>query len=300
MAEKGFSYTAMTAETDRLLPAVRKTILAHSVLGREIPVFEIGKGERSVLYVGAHHGSESITAALLCDFLSELVRRSAETVCGVSLPYLLSHRRLIVVPMLNPDGVEYAVNGTGEENPLFRRVLAMNKERGNDLTRWQANARGVDLNHNYDAGFAAYKNIEQSRGLISGAPSGFSGEYPESEPESAALARFIRAQYPSLGGVLTLHTQGETIFCGKPEGNPPLTEAVCRLLEKTTGYRREIPQGSAAYGGLTDWCLEKTDLPAFTLECGKGENPLPMQSRRKIYERLRAALFSLPIWLTRK
>lgn len=297
MTEKGFSFSALSAELEGLPSFVRRTVLTRSILGREIPMLEVGEGKKTMLYVGAHHGSESITAALLCDFLSELVRRRGETICGVSVPYLLSSRRLIVVPMLNPDGVEYAVNGIGEENPLIDRVYAMNGERGKDLTHWQANARGVDLNHNYNAGFSAYKSMEVGRGILCGAPGGFSGEYPESEPESAALACLIRARRETLCGVVTLHTQGEVIFCGNPEGNPPKAEATCRLLEKATGYCREIPEKTAAYGGLTDWCLEKMRLPAFTIECGKGENPLPMSHRGKIYERLRAALFALPIWL---
>ena len=300
MAETGFPISAMTAELAKLPAMVKKTVLTRSILGTDIPLLEIGEGEQTVLYVGAHHGSESITAALLCDFLSELVRRaeSRESVSGVSVTYLLSHRKLLVVPMLNPDGVEYAVNGVTEDNPLFDRVHAMNGEAGDDFSHWQANARGVDLNHNYDAGFVAHKSIEHRRGLLGGAPGGFSGEYPESEPESAALARLIRARRGQLCGVVTLHTQGEVIFCGNPEANPPKTEAVSRLIERATGYCREIPEGSAAYGGLTDWCLEKMKLAAYTLECGKGENPLPMSCRAKIYEKLRTALFSLPLWLT--
>lgn len=300
MMKTGFPVSSLLSELEKLPGWMKRKGLTRSILGTEIPLLEIGEGERSVLYVGAHHGSESITAALLCDFLAELAHRmdAGETVCGVSVSYLLSHRKLILIPMLNPDGVEYAVNGVKEDNPLLERVLGMNGEAGEDFSHWQANARGVDLNHNYDAGFVAHKSIEHRRGLLGGAPGGFSGEYPESEPESAALARLIRTKKESLCGVVTLHTQGEVIFCGIPENNPPKTEAVSRLLEKTTGYSREIPEGTAAYGGLTDWCLEKMKIPAFTLECGKGVNPLPMSHRAKIYERLRAALFSLPLWLT--
>ena len=39
-----------------------------------------------------------------------------------------------------------------------------------DFTRWQANVRGVDLNHNYDAGFDAYKQLEPSLGITGGGP----------------------------------------------------------------------------------------------------------------------------------
>ena len=52
-----------------------------------------------------------------------------------------------------------------------------------DFTHWQANARGVDLNHNYDAGFLEYKQIEAEQGILGGGPTRYSGECPESEPE---------------------------------------------------------------------------------------------------------------------
>lgn len=295
----GFDYENLMQELGKLPPSFSVGTLTHSILGREIPMVEFGRGESAVLYVGAHHGSESITAALLMDFLAEAARLwgNGRTVGGVGVDYLFSHRKFFVVPMLNPDGVEYAVHGPDAQNPLYERVLAMNGANGADFTHWQANARGVDLNHNYDAGFAAHKRLERERGIWNGAPTGFSGEYPESEPETEALAGFLRVSARRVKGVLTLHTQGEEIFCGKP-GNPTeKTAAVCRLLERSTGYRRAEPTGSAAFGGLTDWCLSYLEIPSFTIECGKGVNPLPMKLRGTLYERLRTALFCFPLWL---
>lgn len=293
----GFDYISMMRELEKLPQMFSVEIFAQSILGKDIPIVRFGAGESAVLYVGAHHGSESITAALLTDFLSDAARhpKDRKTVGGVSWEYLLSHRKFFVIPMLNPDGVEYAIHGPDSENPLYERVLAMNG--GNDFAHWQANARGVDLNHNYDAGFYEYKQLERERGIWNGAPTGFSGEYPESEPETAALARFLRASRNTLKGVLTLHTQGEEIFCGKVGAAYDKTAAICRQLERSTGYRRFEPSGSAAFGGLSDWCLATLHLPAFTLECGKGQNPLPMNLRGAIYERLRSAFFSFPLWL---
>ena len=39
------------------------------------------------------------------------------------------------------------------------RGLKYNQQ-SDDFSHWQANARGVDLNHNYDSGFYEYKKIE--------------------------------------------------------------------------------------------------------------------------------------------
>ena len=41
------------------------SVLTRSILGREIPLITLGKGKHAVLYVGAHHGMEWITSALL-------------------------------------------------------------------------------------------------------------------------------------------------------------------------------------------------------------------------------------------
>ena len=39
---------------------------------------------------------------------------------------------------------------------------------------------------------------------------------------------------------------------------------------------------------------QQVEIPAFTLECGKGKNPLPLEQGFSIYTRLRRALFLFP------
>ena len=38
-----------------------------------------------------------------------------------------------------------------------------------------------------------------------------------------------------------------------------------------SGYALSVPEGSAAYGGMLDWCIHELNIPAFTFECGKGK-----------------------------
>jgi g-D-glutamyl-meso-diaminopimelate peptidase len=194
--------------------------------------------------------------------------------------------------MLNPDGVEYALHGVAADNPLRERLVAMNGG-SEDFSRWQANARGVDLNHNYDAGFAEYKEMELSAGILNGASTRYSGEYPESEPETAALCRFLRQRREEIQGIITLHTQGEQIFCSCADTLRAKTMAAGRFLSRFTGYRLEKPEGSAAFGGLTDWCIAELKRPAYTLHCG---TPAPAR-RPVVYERLRRALYTFPYML---
>ena len=84
------------------------------------------------------------------------------------------------------------------------------KMSGKDLSRWQANARGVDLNHNYDAGFYEYKKLEEEKGIVAGATR-YSGEHPFSEPETAYLSSFIRFT-ESLSMIMTFHSSSEEIY----------------------------------------------------------------------------------------
>ena len=62
-----------------------------------------------------------------------------------------------------------------------------------------------------------------------------------------------------------------------------------------TGYKPSHTDGTASYGGLTDWYINEYGKPSFTLECGKGENPLPISQILPIYTRLREVLFTFPI-----
>ena len=95
-------------ELENEYPTLARAVLGRSVLGREIPLLRLGEGETHVLYVGAHHGAEGMTAAFLLRFLSEflLAHRAGRSAEGVDLSFLLSVRTLWIVPALNPDGVD--------------------------------------------------------------------------------------------------------------------------------------------------------------------------------------------------
>ena len=123
----------------------------------------------------------------------------------------------------------------------------------------------------------------------------YSGEYPESEPETQALANFIRLISEELKGIITLHTQGEEIYC-KPNGiTVKNTEIISRHVSRMCGYPICDTEGSASYGGLTDYAIRELNIPSYTLECGKGENPLDIKQSKSVYTRLRELLFTFPI-----
>lgn len=272
--------------------SIRMEYLGNSLLSRRIPMLSFGKGEKSVLYVAGHHASEWLCGWVLLRFLYDIAECDTMGRCvfGQSVKTISENRRIYVVPILNVDGVELQIHGNDSRNPLIERLLRANGSP--DFTHWKANARGVDLNHNYNAGFEEYKAMEIDNGILGASHAKYSGEYPESEPEVAALCNFLRYTAPSL--ILTLHSQGEEIFGGDIEGVKNGL-SIGRRLAEMSSYKLSVPEGTAAYGGLSDWYTREMKLPSFTLECGIGENPLPLSDGEQIYRKLRRALFTAPL-----
>ncbi|MBE6708602.1 MAG: hypothetical protein E7578_05090 [Ruminococcaceae bacterium] len=293
------TYSAMMEYIDLFSERYKEmsvSFIGDSILGRSIPVITLGSSdaEKGVLYVGAHHGMEWITSVVLLRFVNEFLEylKAGRQMYGLSMDYLSRTRSISVIPMLNPDGVDLQISGIPSDCPIAERLIKMNG--GNDFSKWQANIRGVDLNHNYSTGFQEYKSLERELGIMGGASGKYSGEYPESEPETGALCNYLRFN-DRIKMVLTLHTQGEEIFCG--DGSAPGSMKIGRMIERMCGYKLSSPEGSAMYGGLTDWYVHDIRKPAFTLECGKGENPLPLSDYFKIYAGLRELLFSAPVMI---
>lgn len=293
-----FDYTALMSGVRVLAERydfLQFSYLTESVMGRGIPRLTLGSGDKKIYYIGAHHGAERITAAVLVKFVNDFCGyvKNRAAVFGTDTEYLLKTRTIHVIPMLNPDGVEISANGAPNDSLWQTRLISMNGSA--DFTLWQANANGVDLNHNYDAGFEEYKEMEQSLGISRGCATRYSGERPESEPETSALCNFLRFNPPT--ALITLHTQGEEIYYESGGKSQERSKKIAQRIAKLTGYRLAKPSGTAAYGGLTDYCIQKLGIPAFTLECGMGKNPLPKEQLFDIYLTLREALFSFPSML---
>jgi g-D-glutamyl-meso-diaminopimelate peptidase len=134
---------------------------------------------------------EDITGRILLSFAKSLLHKDT----GEDAFYILQ--------LLNPDGTQIRWDGD-PASLLHERVVRMNGG-SLDFDHWQANARGVDLNHNYPTGFEAYKVWEKEHEVGEGAPTLYSGAHPLSEPECKSLLSFIEGIGPTF--VLTLHSQ---------------------------------------------------------------------------------------------
>ncbi len=276
-------------------PFLRVHTLGYSVGGRGIPMIRLGeeRSGRTVVYVGTHHGTDRITAAVLLCFLEDYCSSLQEKrrLYSINMDYLFRSRLLCIIPMLNPDGVQLHRHGA-DGFPNSRQLIAMNRG-STDFAHWQANGRGVDLHHNYSAGFAEYKKFEHSCGITGGAASRCGGEYPESEPESGALAAYLRLD-PSLRMLFTLHHGGREIFCTSGGICPPHSREKARIFAEMSGCTVAEPVGMASNGTLTDWAIRELQCPAFTVGCG-GENASSAQEVYRTYMRMREMLFTAPL-----
>ncbi len=236
-----------------------------SVLGREIYALVMGEGERNIVFVGGTHGQEWLTTLLLMRFCEDAL--SGESCCGYSLQEILKNVRLVVIPELNPDGIEIALNRTDDAVPL-----------------WNANGRGVDINHNFNADWYSLRDYEEAHGIRGPSPRRYGGTHPESEPETKAVTRFLRNVEVDM--LLSFHSQGEEIYYEYGENTPEKSLTVAKVFSSLTDYTLVKNEGHCAGGGLKDWFIEEMKKPAFTVEIGKGKNPLPVTEADEIYERI--------------
>ncbi len=276
-------------------PFLENGCIGHSVLGKEIPFIRFGKGEKKVIITGAHHGKEWITSILnmaliasLSSMYKEKKRYGEKDICE-----FFEHHSLYFVPMVNPDGVNLCICGLTEDIPVFirSRLIGMNSMSEEFMNKWQANIRGVDLNHNYDALFEKGKALAFADGVYGPCASRYSGEHSESEPETKALVAFTKEISPNI--VIAYHSQGKEIFYKFNGYHAPGADIIAEILSRETGYSLIEADGITDCSGYKDWVIEKFNIPAFTIEVGKGENPLPLSQFEKIFSDNFKAIISL-------
>ena len=261
--------------------------IGRSVLGREIFGLLLGGGGERVLVAAAFHGQEWLTALAalrFCEDICDALEKDGRLE-GIDLRQALALRSLVVIPMVNPDGVNIAVHGAAAAGEREEEVRAL----GGDVPGlWQANARGVDINHNFNAGWAAMQEMERKKGLCGPAPRQWCGPYPESEPETAALTGLC-GRLP-FRHVLALHSQGEEIYWRYGDRTPEEARMMAEVLGAASGYAVADPEGLASHGGFKDWFIDSTGRPGFTIELGKGKNPLPLENFEEMYAKAREML----------
>jgi protein MpaA len=127
----------------------RSEIFGRSVQGRPLWAHVLGEGAEVTLIFAAVHGNETATPFLVEQLRTHLKRH----------PEWLNNRRVVLVPVVNPDGLN---------------------------ARRRVNARGVDINRNYPGTWRRPRRTERFR----------PGAYPASEPETQAMIRLTNTYRP--------------------------------------------------------------------------------------------------------
>jgi protein MpaA len=188
--------------------AARYRMAGRSVQGRPIMVQILGDGADTTLVMATIHGNEPAGTPLveqLADYLRER-------------PELLEGRRIVLMPLANPDGL---------------------------VARTRENARGIDLNRNFEASNRVDNDKYGLKAL--------------SEPESRAIRSVIQQYSPNR--IISIHQPLNCIdYDGPAETLASRMAQYCDLPVKKLGAR---PGSLGAYTG------EELKIPTVTFEMPK-------------------------------
>ncbi len=279
-AQRAYTYPALIEDLNQLMsiyPFIRRRSIGSSVMGKTIPELRVGSGPKQVHVNASFHANEWITTPVLMRFLNEYVLTLTNygTIRGLNMQPYYTSTTLSMVPMVNPDGVNLVIEGPPQEQPYRRTVLDINQG-STDFSGWKANIRGVDLNNQYPA----FWELEAERKPDEPAPRDFPGTAPLTEPEAIAMAALTRES--DFQRVLAFHTQGEVIYWGFMNMEPPEAQQLAAEFARVSGYTPV--QTVDSYAGYKDWFIQEWRRPGFTLELGSGINPLPLSQFGEIYE----------------
>ncbi|MBI4368775.1 MAG: zinc carboxypeptidase [Elusimicrobia bacterium] len=229
------------------------------------------------IFLGNYHAREHLTAEVclkLARYLAEVpsskfqVPRSEKFFSTGSQPEtgnselgtLLENREVFIVPMVNPDGVEFDI----EYHKRNGRYQMQRKNRAQNPD----GSRGVDLNRNHDFGWGGKGASPRPSDET------YMGPAPFSEPETQAVRDFIEA-HPNIRTLLTFHSYSELILYPWGHKYDPIDDAddlavfekAARTMAKVNGY---TPQPSSdlylASGDTVDWFYGKKKGFGFTFE----------------------------------
>ena len=267
---------------------LERNVIGKSVVGRDIPILSFGNGKDELLYLAAFHGNESITTMIVMLFIEEI----CEVINNTDHPYhfeiieLLHKRRFNFVPIVNPDGCEISAKGEMAAGVFEKTVKKLSN---GDYIKWSANARGIDINHNFNAKWEELHEIERLHGVYGPGSSHFGGKSPESEPETKAIANFCRNH--NIIRSFALGSGGEVIYWDFDKFDVKSAYKIASLLSDASGYALDYPTGLALGGNFKDWFILEFRRPAFSIKIGKNENTSYDYTSEKIYKKIKKMLF---------
>ena len=216
----------------------------------------LNEEEAEVIFLGCHHAREWISVEipyLLGKYLVENYESNPE------VKSLVDKSEIWVVPLVNPDGLEYSIH-------FYRYWRKNRRDNGNG-------SYGVDPNRNY-----GYKWGYDDEGS---SPNSFSytyrGQAPFSEPETQAVRDlFLQRDFQAM---ISYHNYSQVIlypwgYTEEPTEKDALLDEIAakmsELMEGVNGNTYDYGQASGdlyfTNGGTTDWTFGTFSIPSYTIE----------------------------------
>ncbi len=260
-------------------PFLAMETVGVSVMGRPIDTVTMGSGARIVGVNAAHHANEWITTPLVLLYLEAYAEayQSGGTINGVPAAALFSRATLSLTPLVNPDGVDLVTGAIGQDDSYYAQAKALASFYP-DIpfpSGWKANIRGIDLNLQYPAGWEQAREIKFAQGYTRPGPRDYVGGKPLEAPESEAMVALTRRQDYAL--TVSYHTQGEEIYWQFLNLAPAGAEELANRFAEVSGYAVANVPYASGFAGYKDWFIEAFGKRGYTIEAGRGVNPLPIE-----------------------
>lgn len=255
-------------------PCAELAVIGTSVTKRGIFSLSLGEGEENVLFVSGIRGETYPAPLLLYRFFSHLCKsyESDGTLAGVKIRRTLRGRKITVVPCLVPDAFEirrFGAIGAGCYAGLVSRAA------GEDFKNWRANARGVNVAHNFDCQFrSVLLNTSVPEEKRRPSPFAYAGPAPESEAETAALVRLCARS--AFRHCVVLSEFGQRVFWNAPAEATPSggTQAhtvpiTAKILAAAGNYTLSQKENTITHGAFPLWFAQAHGAPAYEIAPGK-------------------------------
>ena len=239
------------------------------------------EADKHLLVIGNLHAREYMTIQLCMKQIENYLDNYEGQISGEKIADVLDKVAIHYIPSCNPDGTAISQFGFGQiRNARLRKALK--KMRGGSR-KWKANARGVDLNRNWDIAF-------RRKGKPGSA--GYHGKKAASEPETKALVKWVNTIQESgkIVGVISYHSTGSILY-GRCAGAARATvksqtKRMMKLAKSMTGYGL-MPTESikAANSCSREYFLYKRHIPCITIEVGRGACPLATREFSSIWKK---------------
>lgn len=237
--------------------------IGRSVQDRPIEYYRLGTGEKAiVLYGGIHGGYEWNTVLLARELIDYFSATPTEIPDDVSL---------YVIPVLNPDGLARIFG----KSDVYDLDFDSFEPAATDTRPGRFNARGVDLNRNWDARRQPTSQW-QNRTVDAGSA-------PFSEPETQVLRDFVRDIGPKL--VISYHSAANGIYYGGKQDRWEPARLPAEAYSRASGYPiPDVGTGLVGYRitGASGGYFYSQSVPEITVELARRRDPEFSQNMRGI------------------